>query len=129
MPWGLPMLVTEFDVTVPNERLRADYTRDFLTLCFSHPGMTGILVWGFWEPAQWRPEASFFKEDWSLTPVGEQWVELVGKQWRTDAKLVTDDKGKVKLRAFQGKYTASAKGVSTVFHLGKSDVFVQLPLK
>src|SRR5262249_9090254 len=46
---GLPLRVTEFDINTDDEELQADYTRDFLTLMFSHPGVIGFQLWGFWE--------------------------------------------------------------------------------
>jgi GH35 family endo-1,4-beta-xylanase len=45
--FGLPIQATEFDVNVWDEKLQADYTRDFMTALFSHPGVSGIIIWGF----------------------------------------------------------------------------------
>lgn len=42
-------IITEFDITtLQDEDLAADYTRDMLIACFSHPAYTGFLLWGFW---------------------------------------------------------------------------------
>ena len=46
---GLSIRITEFDVNTADEALQADYTRDFLTMVFSHPAVTGFQMWGFWE--------------------------------------------------------------------------------
>lgn len=48
---GLPIQITEFDIDTPDEQLAADFTRDFTTAVFSHPAVTGMVQWGFWEPA------------------------------------------------------------------------------
>ena len=40
--FGKDLQVTEFDVAVADEQVQADYTRDFLTVCFSHPAMKGL---------------------------------------------------------------------------------------
>ena len=125
---GKGILITEFDVTVPGEQLRADFTRDFLTVCFSHPAVTGVVTWGFWAGAQWRPESAFFDKDWQPTPMGKEWVRLTN-EWRTDEKAVTDAKGQVKLRAFLGDYSIIAGGLhKTVSHKKKgSEIRLTLP--
>ena len=104
-------------MTVPDEMLRADFTRDFLLTCFSHPSVDGIIAWGFWEGAQWRPEASFYKKDWSLTPMGKEWVELTTKTWTTDETLTTDAKGQVTLRGYTGTYTVTSGDQKKSFEL------------
>jgi GH35 family endo-1,4-beta-xylanase len=43
------LTVTEYDLTTTDDQLHADHLRDMLTLCFSHPQMTGFVIWGFWE--------------------------------------------------------------------------------
>jgi GH35 family endo-1,4-beta-xylanase len=101
---GLDIKITEFDVTVPGDQLRADFTRDFLTACFSHPDVDGIITWGFWAGAHWKPDAALFDKDWQPTPIGEQWITLINKEWRTDETLNTDQHGKVTLRGFLGQY-------------------------
>ncbi|MEY4482917.1 MAG: hypothetical protein RL693_369, partial [Verrucomicrobiota bacterium] len=58
--------ITEFDVTTNgDEGLAADFTRDILTTCFSHPAYTGFVMWGFWEGAHWKPETALWRKDWS----------------------------------------------------------------
>lgn len=123
---GLGILVTEFDVTVPNEQLRADYTRDFLTVCFSHPDVDGILAWGFWAGAHWRPEAAFFTRDWQLTPVGRAWADLTTKTWRTDETRSTDAHGRVQLRAFLGDYTVTSGETKKTFRHQKPGSEIRL---
>ena len=38
-----------------DEEMQADYTRDFLTLAYSHPTVVGVQLWGFWERAHLQP--------------------------------------------------------------------------
>ena len=111
----LKILITEFDVTVPGDQLRADFVRDFMTMCFSHPSVTGILSWGFWSEAHWRPEAAFFDKEWNTTKMGEAWIELVNQTWTTDATLKTDKDGQINLRAFLGNYTLSTESTTQTF--------------
>ncbi len=61
--FGKDLQVTEFDVSVADEQVQADYTRDFLTICFSHPAMKGFMIWGFWEGAHWKPSAAMIRRE------------------------------------------------------------------
>lgn len=110
--FGLPIQITEFDVNTYDEALQADYTRDFLTAMFAHGSISGVLLWGFWEKRHWIPNAAFYRADWSLRPAGQAWLNLVQKQWRTDAEGVTDARGEWKVRGYHGDYeiTANADG-------------------
>jgi endo-1,4-beta-xylanase len=45
----LAIRATEFDINTLDQQLQADYTRDFLTIMFSHPATGGVQVWGFWD--------------------------------------------------------------------------------
>ncbi len=101
---GLPIQITEFDVNVWDEALQADYTRDFLTAMFAHENIRGVLVWGFWEKRHWIPNAALYRSDWTLRPAGQVWLDLVQKQWRTDAEGITDASGQWEVRGFHGEY-------------------------
>ena len=103
----LPVRITEFDVWTYDEGLQADYTRDFLILCYSHPSVVGVQFWGFWAGAHWRPPAAMYHEDWSERPAARVYRDLVLNQWRTRATGSTGANGGVSLRGFQGDYTVS----------------------
>lgn len=105
-PLGLPLKVTELDIDLSDERLQADYLRDLLTAVFSHPAAEGVLLWGFWQGLE--PQAVLYRKDWSLTPAGEVWEELVLRRWRTDAEGVSDSRGEFQVRGFLGSYAAEA---------------------
>ncbi|QTN32971.1 endo-1,4-beta-xylanase [Akkermansiaceae bacterium] len=97
--------ITEFDIkTVDDEELAADYTRDLLIACFSHPAYTSFLLWGFWEGSHWEPTAASWKKDWSILKRGEVLEEWLGKRWRTEVTLTTDAAGRVQWRGFPGTY-------------------------
>ena len=102
--FGLDMLITEYDVLVTDPRLQADFTRDFMTACFSHPGVDGIMTWGFWEGAHWRPTSALWANDWTPTAMGRVWLDLVHDHWMTRASMVSDDNGVVEFRGFKGRY-------------------------
>ena len=113
------IMVTEFDVIVPDEQLRADFLRDFYISCFSHEAVDGIVTWGFWSENHWMPQSSFYNKDWSLTKLGKQWKQVTA-QWQTDETLTTDGEGAVKLRGFIGDYKIDVDGKSFDVTLPKS---------
>lgn len=100
-------VITEFDIVASDEQLAADYTRDLLIACFSHPAYSGFLWWGFWEGAHWRPEAASWNRDWSPRLRGEVMEEWIGQRWRTQVTLTTDAQGYAAFRGFMGWYEAA----------------------
>ncbi len=55
-PVSLTAAVTEFDIDSKyiDQQTQADFTRDFLTLCYSQPNMTSIDFWNEMVTGQWR---------------------------------------------------------------------------
>lgn len=104
--------VTEFDVSNVDEDTRARYTRDFLTLSFSHPKMNGFTVWGFWAGRHWRPESALIQLDWSPTKSLEAWRDLIYREWWTDVEGRTDEAGVFRTRGFLGQYEVEAPGAT-----------------
>ncbi len=102
--FGVPLQLTEFDIDTRDEQCQADYLRDVMTITFSHPSFSGIVMWGYWEGRHWRPDAALWRRDWSIKPVGEMWKRLVFEQWWTDETARTDAKGAVRTRGFHGTY-------------------------
>ncbi|PHQ36126.1 endo-1,4-beta-xylanase [Rhodopirellula bahusiensis] len=105
--WGQfdkKILITEFDVGISDQELMADFTRDFLTACFSHPDVDGIITWGFWAGAHWRPGSALYDKQWNLTAFGKAWVGLTNQKWMTDLKTELDRTGSVSSRVFKGDY-------------------------
>jgi endo-1,4-beta-xylanase len=126
--------ITEFDVLVNgDEQLEADYLRDFLTVCYSHPAYTGFLIWGFWESSHWKPQTALWRKDWSEKPSAKVWKELVNNQWATKAEGQTGPAGDYQINAHLGTYeitlTANGKTATTRTTLTKTSgpVTVQLP--
>ena len=102
--FGKDLQVTEFDVSVGDEQVQADYTRDFLTVCFSHPAMKGFMIWGFWEGAHWKPQDAMIRLDWTTKPNYDAWNDLIYRQWWTDTSGVTASDGVFRTRGFLGDY-------------------------
>ncbi len=107
--FGLPLQITEHDIDITDEELQADYTRDFLTTVFSHPAVEGVLTWGFWEGRHWRPNGAYFRRDWSVTPAGQVWQELVLNEWWTGEEGRSDAQGRYHVRGFLGEYQVSVE--------------------
>lgn len=101
---GIPIRITELDIDVADAQLQAEYFRDFLTASFSDPEINGILLWGFWEGQDWRPEAALYRKDWSVKPNGQVWKDLVLGKWWTSARGITAADGKYSVRGFLGDY-------------------------
>lgn len=103
---GLPIRITEFDINTEDEEMQADYTRDFLILCFSHPSVVGVQFWGFWSKAHWLPNAALYRDDWSEKPNARAFRQWVHEQWNTRATGYTTASGEWKSRGFHGDYIA-----------------------
>jgi endo-1,4-beta-xylanase len=104
---GLPLEVSEFDVTTTDEDLQADYTRDFLTVAFSHPAVTRVTTWGFWEPLHWSPSAAMYRADFTPKPNATVWRQLVYRDWWTRAEGRTNDQGTYTTPGFLGDYNVT----------------------
>jgi endo-1,4-beta-xylanase len=106
---GVPLQITEFDIDTADEEAQADYTRDLLTIAFSHPKMEAFVTWGWWEGDHWRPNGAMLRRDWSTKPNYHAWRQLVFSDWWTNSKLVSDNRGSVQLRGFLGEYRATVE--------------------
>lgn len=101
---GLPIQISEFDITSDDDDFKARYLRDFMTAIFSHPATSGLVQWGFWENAHWIPAGALWDKNWNPRPHGKVFTELVGKTWRTNVQGFTARNGEYKTRGFLGEY-------------------------
>jgi endo-1,4-beta-xylanase len=111
--FGLDIKITEFDINTTDQALLNDYTRDFMTTVFSHPAVTGLQFWGFWEKAHWRPAAALYAADWTPRPHAQIYKDLVFDEWWTREQGQTDAAGRFRTRGFYGDYKV------TVHHDGR----------
>ena len=102
--FGLPLFVSEFDVNTEDERVQADYTRDFITACFAHPAVESVTLWGFWESQIWIGHAALWRADWTPKPNAVALRELLAETFHTRADLTTDADGVARVRGFLGSY-------------------------
>lgn len=101
---GVRIKVTEMDVQIADESLRADYYRDFLITLFSHPAVDAVMQWGFWEGSHWIPSSAVLDRSWEVRRHGRVYLDLVHHQWKTDETRATDADGECSLRGIAGDY-------------------------
>ena len=121
----LPIRVTEFNfpgqrskyygqrdarLSDEEEQAKARALADYYRLCFAHPAVEGILMWGFWEGANWIPVSSLFRRDWSPTPAALAYRDLVFREWWTRWQGQADARGRCEVRAFFGKHRVTIGG-------------------
>ena len=105
--FGRAISITEYDAAGVDEELAAGYLRDFLTVVYSHPAVESFLMWGFWDGAHWRSDAPLFRQDWSLKPSGEAFLDLVFDEWWTRAQGHADQDGVWLVSGHEGTYEVS----------------------
>ncbi len=111
---------------------KAKEIADYYRICFAHPAVEGILMWGFWEGANWIKASSLYKRDWSPTPALKTYQDLIFGEWTTSLSLTLDENGEAAVPAFYGDYKISsgqeALYVSLKKKEGSQSVFLQKSL-
>ncbi|GJN07532.1 hypothetical protein PR202_ga25371 [Eleusine coracana subsp. coracana] len=101
---GLPIWITELDVTAENEHIRADDLEVFLREAFAHPAVGGIVLWGFWEMFMFREHAHLVDADGTINEAGKRYLALK-QEWLTRTGGNVDHQGEFKFRGYHGSYT------------------------
>lgn len=107
--FGLELKVTEFDMSGMDEELAGRYIRDFYTAMYSHPSVTGVVMWGFHDGNHWLDDAPLFRADWSIKPAGEAYQKLLFETWWTDEMGTTNADGQYATRGFHGDYAVTVQ--------------------
>ncbi len=130
----LPIRVTEFNIpgqrskyhrekilemTPQEEEMKAKDLVDYYRICFAHPAVEGILMWGFWEGANWIPASSLYKRDWSPTPAALAYQDLIFREWWTKQTGTAGKDGVYSVPVFYGKYKVTVNGKSKEVALSK----------
>ena len=132
---GLPIRVTEFNIpgqrshfyqkrnlklTPEQEIAKAKALTEYYRICFEHPAVYGILMWGFWERSNWIPQSSLYRRDWTPTPAAKAYRELIFKEWWTKWKGQADTNGQCQVKAFYGKHRVTSDGQEKIVDLKKT---------
>ncbi len=133
--FNLPVRITEFNMpgqrsdyhrnriltmTPEEEELKARELVDYYKICFAHPAVEGILMWGFWAGANWIPVSSLYKKDWTPTPSATAYQNLIFKEWWTREEGRSDQNGEFLVSAFFGKYKVTVDGTAKEVDLTKA---------
>jgi len=142
--FNLPICITEFNfpgqrsqyygkrgvrLSDEEEQAKAKAIVDYYRICFANPAVKGILMWGFWEGANWISQSSLYRRDWSPTPAAEAYRDLVFKQWWTTWRGQTDAQGRCEVRAFFGRHRITAGGRELVVDLKRAAPTQAISLK
>lgn len=132
---GLPIRITEFNMpgqrsrvygkrdiklTPEQEQGKAKALTEYYRICFAHPAVEGILMWGFWEGANWIPQSSLYRRDWTPTPAAQAYRDLVFKRWWTRYVGKANTQGQCQVRAFYGKHRVVVDGQEKTIDLKKA---------
>jgi GH35 family endo-1,4-beta-xylanase len=140
----LPIRVTEFnfpgqrskhygkrdaELSPEEEQAKAKALSEYYRICFAHPAVEGILMWGFWEGANWIPVSSLYRKDWSPTPAADAYRDLVFHQWWTKSRQKADAKGECQIRAYYGTHRITAGEKETIVQLKKTEGLKRISLR
>jgi len=124
--FNLPIKITEAVFDADSEQGQAEALRMFFPICFAHPNVEAILMWGFWAGAHWRSQAAMWKKDWTPTPQALAYRDLVFNKWWTQTSGKADYDGVFKARAFYGDYIISSNVKTQKVILSKKAKSVQV---
>jgi len=101
---GKKISLSEYDALDVEDAIGGDYMRDMLTMAFSHPSVESFLVCGYWDKIHWLGDSPLYRDDWSLKPSGESFIDLVFNEWWTNKEGITNTDGEINSRGFLGDY-------------------------
>ena len=100
--------------------------RSLVAAELAHPRIEAVLMWGFWAGSHWRPWAALWRTDWSITPQGEAFRDLVFNRWWTKTEGKTDKSGSFKTEAFFGDYEITVDDSVKKVSLSKHEKTLQV---
>jgi len=113
---GVPIIATEFDTDAGSATQAADDLENLYRICFSHPLVEGIIMWGY-DQNVWRGNGIVNSSTWTLNEAGVRYEALMD-EWTTNDSNTTDGSGNAYFRGFHGVYeiTLSKTGETTEIH-------------
>ncbi|HDQ44161.1 MAG TPA: 1,4-beta-xylanase [bacterium] len=119
--FDLPIKITECLFDADTEENRARELRNIFPVYFAHPGVEAIVMWGFWEGTAWQPQTALWRKDWTPTPQGLAYRDLVFGEWWTETSGKADRDGMFRTAAFYGDYRITVNGETQNVTLSKKD--------
>lgn len=115
--FGLPIHITEFHPQSEANEItggwrtgnwdlekQAEFTEQFVRLCFGHPSVASINWWGFSDRNIWLPGGGLVDEEYQPKPVYDRLYKLIHEQWETNFTRNLDANGSLSFRGFFGSY-------------------------
>ncbi|KAH9520349.1 Anti-sigma-I factor RsgI6 [Bulinus truncatus] len=130
---GLPIWITELDLSARDETSRADGYEKVLRLYFSHPSIEGIIFWGFWDHEMDPQMALVHGASYTLDKAGQRYLQLTKQEWSTYVNRSLATGTSFNVRGFQGDYELTVwyknKPIKRqTFTLGKTDTTVNVDI-
>lgn len=96
---------------------QADFASDFYTVVFSEPAVEALSWFDFTDHRWLGAPAGVIDDNMDPKPVYRTLYELIHREWRTDADLLTSSEGRTEARLFCGDYeiTVTANGRTRTF--------------
>ncbi len=120
--FGYPIHITEFTPQssgVPitggwrtgnwTQQSQTEFTEQFFKLCFGHPSVVSINIWGLSDRDNWIPGAGLIDEEYRPKPVYKMLDNLINNTWKTNLTVKTDNQGTAAFRGFFGEYEIIVK--------------------
>jgi len=108
---GVPIIATEYDSDAGSITQAADDLENLYRICFSHPSVEGIIMWGYDSQSVWRGSGIVNASTWVLNEAGVRYEALLD-EWTTNTSDTTEPNGVSTFRGFHGIYeiTCTAGG-------------------
>ncbi|CAN1310127.1 Endo-1,4-beta-xylanase 1 [Linum perenne] len=121
---GIPIWLTELDVSSVNEFIRAYDLEVMLREAFAHHAVEGVVLWGFWELYMSRKNAYFVDASGKINQAGKRFLSLK-KEWMFEANGSMNGKGEFRFRGFHGTYeveiVSSSQTINKTFVVDKGN--------
>jgi endo-1,4-beta-xylanase len=108
-----------------SEQRQAELYKTFVSTAFSHPAVSGILLWGFWDNRHWIRDGGIIDGKGRAKPAADTLYNLWHKTWTTNLQGVANQSGDINFRGFPGKYKVTIGGKQSFVYCknGKKECF------
>ena len=114
---GVKIRVTEFDlgnpetgVALTEAQMAKEYAKFYRTI-FSHPAVSGLTIWGFWDKIIWNAPtdstigSGLYNSNMTPKMAADSIESLLTQEWHSDTIVTTDNVSAIRL--FKGNYTVT----------------------